>query len=258
MSAATPRRNGADNPPAPFPACAVTRGGGSFVGCHTEPAELLPLHGAQLRPGVCPALLREPFPEVVVFEEDTRLDVGEGSAGFGVDEDPVVALPAEWPGAVPVLIDGPGGGVRAPGGGAGGSALPAYASGRTAEQYRSWVRERYRVRYGGPGCGRGDDVCRGGVAEQFGGVDQQPVSRSERADPGGRGRQRQRTLSWAVHSRRRGPRLFRSLERGACGRSVPARLLWLPARQGDDAPAQIPGGAVKLSDCRTRQVQWNR
>jgi hypothetical protein len=28
--------------------------------------------------------------------------------------------------------------------------LPVYASGRTAERYRSWVRERCQVRYDGP------------------------------------------------------------------------------------------------------------
>ncbi|WP_326675033.1 hypothetical protein [Streptomyces sp. NBC_01237] len=51
-------------------------------------------------------MLCEPLPQVVALEEDTGSDVGEGSAGLGVGEDPVVALPVQRSRALRVLVDG--------------------------------------------------------------------------------------------------------------------------------------------------------
>ncbi|MGW3691945.1 hypothetical protein [Streptomyces sp. NPDC005125] len=68
---------------------------------------MAPTLAGELHPGV--GLLVDPFSEVDVFVGDAGLDVGECAVGFGVGdvgEDPVVALPVEWPGARPVRVDG--------------------------------------------------------------------------------------------------------------------------------------------------------
>jgi hypothetical protein len=60
------------------------------------------LFGGQLRPVA--GLSLQPLPQVVAFEEDAGLDLGEEAVGFvggEVAQYGVVALPVQWPGAVP-------------------------------------------------------------------------------------------------------------------------------------------------------------
>ncbi|MGY3685064.1 hypothetical protein ACVWXU_008687 [Streptomyces sp. TE33382] len=119
-----PRRNGADNPPAPFAACAFTGAGTGLSGVTPSPPSrscCSPLSCAQVCAFRCCA---QPLPQIVVLEEHAGLDVGEGSAGLGVGEigeDPVVPLPVLGPRAVqsssmaphhPLLVEEGGGCLR--------------------------------------------------------------------------------------------------------------------------------------------------
>lgn len=76
-------------------------------GCHSPRRQSFLLLGGQLCPGACLALPCEPFADVVALEQDARLDGWQDAVGVDeVGEDAVGALPAEWPGVVPALIDG--------------------------------------------------------------------------------------------------------------------------------------------------------
>lgn len=70
---------------------------------HGQPLLLL---GQEPRPGARPLLLLQSQSDVVAVHEDAGCDAGQLAVGIGqVGEDAVVALPVQWPGAVPVRVD---------------------------------------------------------------------------------------------------------------------------------------------------------
>jgi hypothetical protein len=82
------------------------RPGGWFGRRYAQRGQPLLLFLGEFRPAA--ALPLEPFAEVVPLVEDAGGDVGQVAAWFVGGEfgqDAVVALPVQWPGAVPVRAD---------------------------------------------------------------------------------------------------------------------------------------------------------
>lgn len=83
------------------------RGGrGRLDGLDAQLGQPFLLIGRQLRPRAWVLLPLQPSSDVVAVEGDAGVDVRQDAVGVDeVGQDAVVALPVEWPGAVPVRVD---------------------------------------------------------------------------------------------------------------------------------------------------------